>query len=294
MDVKNQVCPSCGARQSGETACSVCGFEFASTENLDAAAATPAAAVPAPAAKGSGAGFCHSCGAAIISGARFCGNCGTPLVKGAARPAGAAAPVAAQPKLQPKTIMVAIGVVVVIVAGIAILTTSLRDTPPAANPTQPNMGADAPKVNPKILSQDQMNAIEAFKKAVAENPADTLAMLHLANTLYDVENFKEATPYYAMYLKINPKNADVRVDYAYCLFRSGDNDNAIAEIKNAIKLAPKHQTAYFNLAIIYFTTSQMEEGTTWLQKCIEIDSSSRVGQEAKNLLSNHSQWLHKQ
>ncbi len=284
MESNSIICPSCGARQSSGDACTVCGFEFSKE---------PAQATAAPQTQGSGK-FCPTCGNPTVTGAKFCSNCGTPLVKGAARPAaaGAAAPAPAG-AMRNKTIMVAVGVIVVIVAGIAILTNALRDTPPATNPKQP-MTAEAPKQEQKMLSQDQLNAIEQFKKAVAENPNDTLALLHLANTLYDVENFREAIPYYASYLKVNGTNPDVRVDYAYCLFRSGDNDKAVEEIKKAIKINPKHQTAFFNLAIIYFTMNQMEEGTTWLQKCIDVDSTSRVGQEAKNLLSNHSQWLHKQ
>lgn len=289
MEANNIVCPSCGARQpAGGDACSVCGFEFSKE-----AKSVPGAAVPASTAQGTGK-FCPSCGTPTVAGARFCANCGTPLTKGAARPAATGGASAPANKMQSKTIMVALGVIVVIVAGIAILTNALRDTPPATNPKQPVMTGEAPKQEPKMLSQDQMNAIEAFKKSVAENPNDTLALLHLANTLYDVENFREAIPYYASYLKINGTNPDVRVDYAYCLFRGGENEKAVEEIKKAIKINPKHQTAFFNLAIIYFTMNQMEEGTTWLQKCIDVDSTSRVGQEAKNLLSNHSQWLHKQ
>lgn len=283
--MENTVCPSCGALQSGNISCDVCGYNFTAA---DVPAVTPTASVTSaePAARG---GFCHSCGAPVTTSHRFCASCGTPLQEGAAQvTARLSSP------MPMKTILVAGGVIVLLVVGIVLLTNALRDKPPATTAVAPGQGEQAAPAAPeKVATQEQLHAVAEFKKQVAENPKDTLALLHLANSLYDIMNFSEAVPYYREYLEINPKNSDVRVDYAFALFRAGDVDQAIVENKNAIKMRPDHQIAYYNLGIMYLTGGKMEDGVVWLQKCIAIDSTSAVGKQASSLLTNHSSMLHK-
>ncbi len=267
-------CPSCGAVSKSAERCDNCGFEFAQTQQ-------------ASGAPQGGSAFCGNCGSPLPAGARFCGSCGTPV-------GGTSAPSPAKNK----TFLVAAGAVIVVVAVIAITQMLVKEKPKGAAPdtatqtegTQQGQQADMPR-GP---SPEQLQLITQLKSQVASNPSDTTSLLQLANTLYDVDNAKEAIPYYVKYLDVSPKNVDARVDYAYCLFRSGDNDKAIAEIKSAIKQNPKHQAAYFNLGIVYLSLGNMEEGAANLRKCIEIDSTSRAGRQASMLMTNHSQMFQKQ
>src|ERR1035437_7974806 len=100
--MENTVCPSCGALQSGNISCDVCGYNFTAADVP--AATSPSSAASAPTARG---GFCPSCGAPVTAGHRFCASCGTPLHKGAV-PA-AAKTASAIPM---KTMLVAGGVII--------------------------------------------------------------------------------------------------------------------------------------------------------------------------------------
>ena len=62
------------------------------------------------------------------------------------------------------------------------------------------------------------------------------------------------------------KNANARVDLGICYFESGDTENAISEIKIALKHDKNHQMAMFNLGIINLNIGKIEESKLWFQK----------------------------
>jgi tetratricopeptide (TPR) repeat protein len=271
-------CPSCGASAKNAERCENCGFDFSTVPNAEHATATPASPTTA------GIGFCIKCGSTLIPGARFCATCGNAVGAG----------VSSSSPDKNKTLLVAVGAVLVVVAVIVVTQMLVKEKPKVAAPETAQQQAAPPGEMPSGPTPQQLQMIETFKKQVAENPADTLALLHLANTLYDVDNATEAIPYYVKYLEANPKNVDARVDYAYCLFRTKQNEAAVVEINKAIKVSPKHQAAYFNLGVVYLSMGKMPEGAAALNTCIELDSTSRAGKQAVMLLSNHMQMFQKQ
>jgi len=93
--------------------------------------------------------------------------------------------------------------------------------------------------------------IDSLKLVVAHNPADTAALLDLGNVYFDVENWPEAMRMYEAYLKANPKNADIRVEYAAAIVRAQhDPEAALNQIEKALEDDPNNLRGLFTAGMI--------------------------------------------
>src|SRR5579883_798162 len=276
MSSTKLTCPSCGARRGDSAFCPVCGYPYdehvESETQYQAAEASPE---PKQSTKPKNILFCPQCGKQIHGTPKFCDQCGTNLEtlrqdnsKGAAE---------TPKKLSSKTLYMSFGAIVVL-AGVIILTTWLLREKPAATAEQQTAPEQqqAPQPPKPAPTPEQLEAIKHYNQALADNPKDTNAMVNLANVYYDVDDYQNAIPYYRQYLQSNARIPSVLVDYAYCLFRNGQAQDAITEMKDAIKIDPKFQQAYFNLSIVNLSAGNMEEGMEWMKKCIAVDSTSKI------------------
>lgn len=103
-------------------------------------------------------------------------------------------------------------------------------------------------------------AIEQFSKVLVKNSACVQAMYEMANTYYTKGDRKKAFEYSEMGLKYKSQYSAL-----FYVLEGGiedDNNNppkAIEDYKNAISVAPKFQSAYFNLAITLRRLNRNEE-----------------------------------
>jgi tetratricopeptide (TPR) repeat protein len=138
-------------------------------------------------------------------------------------------------------------------------------------------------VGPTLL-QD----IEQLRKIVGADSTNAGATLRLANLLHDGKFMDQAIIYYKKYLALNEGDPDARVDLGICYYERGDKDKAIAEMKKALKYAPKHQLAYFNLGIVNLGSGNLEEATNWFKKCIDVAPGTETARRAQELISQHT------
>ncbi len=93
--------------------------------------------------------------------------------------------------------------------------------------------------------------IDSLKQVLATNPADTTALLDLGNVYFDVEYWPESMRTYEAYLKANPANADIRVEYAAAIERSQhDPEAALNQIEKALEDDPKNVRGLFTAGMI--------------------------------------------
>lgn len=119
--------------------------------------------------------------------------------------------------------------------------------PPAANPHAPQV--DSATLNSKRLHFQK--EIDSLENVLKSSPDDAMAMLHLGNRYYDIEDWSRAMPLYGAYLQTNPEDVNARVDFAFVIAQtSGDYSRAVAEIEKGLKHAPKHVNALFNAGIL--------------------------------------------
>jgi cytochrome c-type biogenesis protein CcmH/NrfG/predicted RNA-binding Zn-ribbon protein involved in translation (DUF1610 family) len=93
--------------------------------------------------------------------------------------------------------------------------------------------------------------IDSLKRVIAANPADTSALLDLGNVYFDVQYWPETMHTYENYLKANPSNANIRIEYAAAIERSEhDHEAALNQIEKALEDDPKNVRGLFTAGMI--------------------------------------------
>lgn len=125
---------------------------------------------------------------------------------------------------------------------------TFADAPaPSANPHGPQV--DSAELNSKRLHFQK--EIDSLENVLKSSPDDVMAMLHLGNRYYDIEDWSRAMPLYGAYLQTHPEDVNARVDFAFVIAQtSGDYSRAVAEIEKGLKQDPKHINALFNAGIL--------------------------------------------
>lgn len=303
----SKFCPSCGSVVEADAAtCPVCGESLAAVSSAEEATAwstadiTPddeastdelwlaeeEASAGGRAAVG-GTIACPACGASNPGEARFCLACGSSLTE----PTAAASKGATPPRSRRsagRDYLLATAAAIVI-AGIVFLiaTPEERTGPPQPAATGENaaMPPGHPPTNePPKLTPEQQAEVTALEKQVKENPSDLEATLKLANIYYDVERHQEAIPLYREYLKKYPDSANVRTDMAFSIASAGDLRTAIDELNLVMRKNPRHQNAAYNLATMYLANRNRDSTLYWLERVVDIDSTTQPGQAAAQIL----------
>lgn len=266
-------CPSCrSGLEPDDRFCPSCGREVARS------AAAPADDHPA------GGGPCPACGRAAPPGSSACPSCGTRL--GAASPGGTAAPTSPRvdsPVSAAHSWKLTLAVAAALVAALVVFVSSRGTDPPPHTHDDPH---DA----------GMMERIRTLQTRIDAQPDDADALLELANLLYDVQFFERAAALYERHLTLRPGNADARVDLGTSYFQLSFHDSAAAGgfvaraescFVDAIRGAPKHQLAHFNLGILHLHRGEMEEAEKWLRMSIDLDPGSEAARRANQLLTQH-------
>jgi tetratricopeptide (TPR) repeat protein len=116
-------------------------------------------------------------------------------------------------------------------------------SPSMAMPEDP---AGLPEGHPPINLAQQWQTLR--EKAEA-NPNDPKAALELANFLFDIERWEDATFWYKRALTLEPKNTDARTDLATCYYNLKRYDEAIQEYTVALELEPDKPQALYGLGL---------------------------------------------
>ena len=95
---------------------------------------------------------------------------------------------------------------------------------------------------------DAIRAEESYRRAVALNPADTDAWLDLATAYELAGKTEEAREAYLQAKKSYPVSADVAWRYGNFLLRDGKQEQAYAELRQAIDAEPHRAAAAFSRA----------------------------------------------
>jgi tetratricopeptide (TPR) repeat protein len=135
------------------------------------------------------------------------------------------------------------------------------------------------------------NQISELEKLVAANPNDMHSILTLANACQDGRFFDKAIVQYRKYLEKNPGDANARVDMGICYFETSNLDAARKEMELALKSDAKHVAAHFNLGIVSLRAGKVKEANEWFKKTIALAPNSDMGQQAKQILDQHSSPL---
>ncbi len=114
----------------------------------------------------------------------------------------------------------------------------------AAGPAQPATGG-APGGG-----QPAMEQVQRLAAYVRDNPDDAAAVRQLANLNYDVSNWQRAAELYGRYLELEAGDVNAMTDLGATFRHLGKPEQALAQFRQAIELAPEHWQARFNEVLV--------------------------------------------
>jgi len=89
--------------------------------------------------------------------------------------------------------------------------------------------------------------------------------LHKADTRMGEENYNEAIELYKEHLAEHPDSLQVRTRLGYAYFRSGLNDEAIAEFKKVLESVPGEPDAVLYMGLAYLHKGDIDKGISVLE-----------------------------
>lgn len=134
------------------------------------------------------------------------------------------------------------------------------------------------------LSREQRARLEALREQLARDSSNLVAVLELANLYYDLGRFRESVPLYRRYLDADPGQAEVRIDYAYALFASGEQEAGIAELRRVLERFPDHPIALFNLGVLFAQQGKLEQARQSFEELIRLHPLLPLSQQARKAL----------
>ena len=238
--------------------------------------------------------LCTQCGSALTPGDTACPSCGVSVEWGEQLLPSSVTPIQPEPrkkdhhgKTSPRTNGSALwssksflGIVVVVACAVIVYEV-ITDKNSRTEPVAPSMSFPG--------DNSQMQAeLKDLEGRVAAHPDDMTLTLQFANLLHDAALYERAISYYKVYSEKNPKNADALVDLGICYKEIGDFVEARKKMLEAIKIAPKHLHAQFNLGIVCLSEGNIQESNKWFMKTVALDPAGEVGKRAQQLLTQHN------
>ncbi len=93
--------------------------------------------------------------------------------------------------------------------------------------------------------------IEEYKNILAEDPNNLASLIGLAHAYDGGNQWNKAITLYEHALRFDPHNADLHADLGIACRSAGQSDRALSEFRKAVESDPLHQTARFQMGIVY-------------------------------------------
>lgn len=81
-----------------------------------------------------------------------------------------------------------------------------------------------------------------------------------------------------------PKNITLRIALGYSYFLNGDNDKAIQQYTEVLKVDKNYFDAYYNLGLVYIDDDNLTEAQKMFDKCIKISPKDYKGYLQKGIV----------
>lgn len=138
---------------------------------------------------------------------------------------------------------------------------------PAAPPREPARETEAPGI--PLPAQDA--------------PVET--WIRAANALMDHGQFEVAIRAYTHALARDSQNVPLWVDRGACRHALGDYEGAESDFRQALRLAPEHPTAHFNLGVVFFSRNLPDSARVRFSLVRTLAPASPEAERARALLS---------
>ena len=187
-------------------------------------------------------------------------------------------------------ILISVGAILGLALSVIALETTTGVRPLKVSSLSP-MGPGSSKASPVAPAPTRENVskrveeqIAHLKAVVAKNPSDARSAIDLARTLQDGHNLKDALKYYEIGLKADPRSIDARVDYSFCLYQSGKEQEALTQSAIILRWDATNPHALFNLGSIYANRGQGDSARFYWKSLISAHPRDELAKKADEYL----------
>jgi serine/threonine protein kinase/Flp pilus assembly protein TadD len=120
-------------------------------------------------------------------------------------------------------------------------------------------------------AQKRPHQLDLLRRLQRAYQADLWVNMDLAGVLDQEGHSAEAVRYYTAALALRPDNAGILVNRALALGRADELDAAVADLAQAIFLAPAYPTAHFDLGVMRDRQGKWDDAIACYRKAIALD-----------------------
>lgn len=126
-----------------------------------------------------------------------------------------------------------------------------------------------------------------YQKALEIDPKDTEARSYVAYNLLETEKYAEAKVLYEQLYKEDKKNTNTLNNYAWVLFKLGEDKKSIDLLAQSAQLWPQNAYTYRYLALIFIHHQDKEQACESIKKGLFYGFTKKYGPELDNLKKEH-------
>lgn len=121
---------------------------------------------------------------------------------------------------------------------------------------------------------DYLSALDAFDKAIAQNPNSYEAHFERGRVLTDVKDYESALVDFEMALALDPTRAEAFNGRGVVRTKLGDYEMALQDFGLAVIIKPDYSEAYSNRGIAYVHLREVDTGIANFTHALELDPNN--------------------
>ena len=124
--------------------------------------------------------------------------------------------------------------------------------------------------------------VQSLMTIIKNDPKNAGAVVQLANTYFDAEQYADAIKWYEEGLVLDPKNPDVSTDLGISYYYTGQTDRALKQFEHSLSINPRHTKTMLNQGIVLaFGKQDMAGAEAKWKQVIELAPDSPEAQAAR-------------
>ncbi|NOX89784.1 MAG: tetratricopeptide repeat protein [Calditrichaeota bacterium] len=140
---------------------------------------------------------------------------------------------------------------------------------------------------------DMMRQIKELKNSLKNEPNNPELLTKMANSYFDIGNFKGAVSYYKKAVDLGGKKPETLIDLGVSYFNIGKFDSALYFVDQAVSIKPDHKLGLFNKGVIQFNLNQFQNAIETWENLIKLYPNSQEATAARGYIKQAKQLLTK-
>ena len=181
------------------------------------------------------------------------------------------------PEIYKKWILIGIAIIGVSLAALIIIGPSFKNREVAESGLQ----SSAPPPT-QFTDSNQLKVLPVEELGV--DTSDPQSLARLGDEYFESSNYEQAIEIYKKVLEDNPSDIDTFNDLGLAYHYTGNSELAEETLIKGVEIAPEFQRIWLSLGYVLKSAGKDDESRPVLQKTVDMDPDSDVGQEAIRML----------